>query len=288
MVIENSKLLTKTFSNSLIDSVCARAVPLMGIWKNLGYASSINLLILSISLSTVFGGVNDKFENQYFSINIPKTWTYIEYSSTTEAAKTGFGPGNEIWLTPNQFSDFLLIDDVKEIIKKLPEGGALAGFFQDGQYRIKNSPLESYVKHVIDKYGIFNITSQQYTTVGKEKSVSLHANHSAGLDNINIALYAIIYDNEPYAMVYMANTEYYEKYLSDFEQMVKSFGFVSGSSEVGELVNENISNIETNFSGANLTDFNSKGTADGNYPEELFDECVRVAGKDFCDFLFKR
>jgi S1-C subfamily serine protease len=26
----------------------------------------------------------------------------------------------------------------------------------------------------------------------------------------------------------------------------------------------------------------------GNSPEELFDECVGVAGKSFCDFLFRR
>jgi hypothetical protein len=26
----------------------------------------------------------------------------------------------------------------------------------------------------------------------------------------------------------------------------------------------------------------------GSNPEELYDECVRVAGKSFCDFLFKR
>jgi S1-C subfamily serine protease len=27
---------------------------------------------------------------------------------------------------------------------------------------------------------------------------------------------------------------------------------------------------------------------DGNYPEELYDECVRVAGESFCDFLFRK
>jgi hypothetical protein len=30
------------------------------------------------------------------------------------------------------------------------------------------------------------------------------------------------------------------------------------------------------------------GNGSGNYPEELYDECFRVAGKSFCDFLFKR
>jgi hypothetical protein len=27
---------------------------------------------------------------------------------------------------------------------------------------------------------------------------------------------------------------------------------------------------------------------DGDSPKELYDECVRVAGKSFCDFLFKK
>jgi hypothetical protein len=26
---------------------------------------------------------------------------------------------------------------------------------------------------------------------------------------------------------------------------------------------------------------------ESNYPEELYDECVRSVGKSFCDFLFK-
>lgn len=29
-------------------------------------------------------------------------------------------------------------------------------------------------------------------------------------------------------------------------------------------------------------------TSDSDYPEELYDECVRVAGESFCDFLYRR
>jgi hypothetical protein len=89
----------------------------------------------------VFAAGNDHVENQYFSINIPTTWTYIEYSGTPESAKTGFGPGNQIWLTPNEFSDLLLINNAVDITEKLPDGGAFATFFQDSFFRIKNVPL---------------------------------------------------------------------------------------------------------------------------------------------------
>jgi hypothetical protein len=68
-------------------------------------------------------------------------------------------------LTPSEFSDILL--GPVENIEKTVEGIVIATFFQDTDYRIKNAPLESYVRYQINNYNIQNITSQQYTTVGK-------------------------------------------------------------------------------------------------------------------------
>src|SRR4029078_938525 len=253
---------------------------------------SITITVLSLHVSGVFGAGTDRFENQYFSINIPNSWTYIEYSSTLESAKTGYGPASEIWLTPKEFSDLLLINNIPDITDKLSDEGAFATFFQDNNYRIKNAPIESYVKYVIDKQGILSITSQQYAAIGKEKAVSIHANNLAGLDNIQIAMYDVMHDNQPYAIVYMANTKNFDKYLPAFEQMVKSFKFADDStSEIENLsANENKTNTATNFSGANSTKFNNResSNANGNSPEELYDECVRVAGKSFCDYLFRK
>ncbi len=42
---------------------------------------------------------------------------------------------------------------------------------------------------------------------------------------------------------------------------------------------------------SSLNDFPNRPppqNGDGDYPEELYDECVRVAGESFCDFLFRR
>jgi len=42
---------------------------------------------------------------------------------------------------------------------------------------------------------------------------------------------------------------------------------------------------------SSLNDFPSRSPPQngyGNYPEELYDECVRVAGESFCDFLFRK
>src|SRR6185503_4913479 len=41
---------------------------------------------------------------------------------------------------------------------------------------------------------------------------------------------------------------------------------------------------------SSLNDFPNRSppqNGDGNYPEELYDECVRVAGESFCDFIFR-
>jgi len=194
-----------------------------------------------------------KAENLYFSVNIPDNWAYSESSNTPQSQTIGFGPVNSMELTPNEFSEFLLIRDAAKL-EKIEDGGAFAQFTQDTVYRIKNAPLESYVKYKIDNLGILNITSQQYTTVGKEKSVRLDANELASFgNNTKGALYFVMHDKQPYAITFYANTKNYEKYLPEFEQMVKSFRFVDNFFGSTETDNEtetktNETNTKTNFS----------------------------------------
>jgi hypothetical protein len=79
------------------------------------------------------------------------------------------------------------------------------------------------VKYKIDNLGIQNITSQQYTTVGKEKAVRIDVNESAYFGNNKVTLYFIMHDKHPCSIVYLSNGKNYEKYLPEFEQIVKSF-----------------------------------------------------------------
>jgi len=244
------------------------------------------IFLLSLSISAVFAGGNDNVENLYFSLKIPDSWAYTESSNTPESKNTGFGSVNSIELTPNEFGDILVGHD----IEKFRQGGSpFAQFIQDTDYP-KNALLESYVKYQINNYGIQNITSQQYTTVGNEKSIRIYANESAWFGDRKVALYLVMHDKEPYYMLYTANGTNYEKYLPEFEQMVKSFRFVgSPSSQTDNLSEpENRTNTATNFSSANLTEFSTRDTTTNKSQEELYDECVGVAGQSLCDFLFKR
>ena len=96
-----------------------------------------------------------------------------------------------------------------------------------------------------------------------------------------------MHDEQPYAISYYANAKNYEKYLPEFEQMVKSFRFVGSPSS--DIENENNTNTATNFSSANLSGTNTATNFSGaQSQEELYNQCVNVAGKSLCDFLFKK
>jgi hypothetical protein len=356
--------------------------------------SAITVLLMGLTSVTIIYATNnqtesERVENVYFSINIPDSWTYVEYSSG-------------IQLAPNEFTDVLQasLEDPENTVGE----GVLSIFTKDIDYVIKNAPLESYVKYLINELGITNITSQKYVTVGGEKAVRLSSNESEQWGNVDFTLYLVMHDKEPYKLEYGGiPNNIYEKYLPEFEEIVKSFTFAdspSGTKNLSE--NENITDTTTNFSsvipyserpyigivgvslapefskeiGLNQTkgflltsitegspaekvdlragaipkmfngrEINTGGdiilkidnkevltiddimkyvqsqkqvgdkvkltilrdnetrqvdlileetpsellqNGNGNYPDELYDECVGVAGKSFCDFLFKR
>ncbi|MGB5090739.1 MAG: hypothetical protein WBN72_07330, partial [Nitrososphaeraceae archaeon] len=104
------------------------------------YSISISMCAVFVSLLINSSYAQSDITNQYFSIK-PDNWTYIEYSHTPQSQTTGFGPGNQIWLTPSDFSDILLSPDSENYSKKIEGGGAVAFFIQDTNYRLKNAFL---------------------------------------------------------------------------------------------------------------------------------------------------
>jgi hypothetical protein len=145
------------------------------------------------------------------------------------------------------------------------------------------------VKYVINKLGILKITSQHYTTIGNDKAVRIETNESASFGNkTEIAFYFMMHGKKPYAIGYVADPKNYVKYLPEFEQIVKSLRFVdSPLNEIENLSdNKNITNTRSNFSSANLTYY--KGISNITDPQDLYIECVGVAGKSLCDSLFRK
>ena len=101
------------------------------------------------------------------------------------------------------------------------------------QYLIQNAPFYIYVKYKIDKeldLNAVNIASIQNSTIDGNPAVKIHG----ALQNVTIndddwteiTMYLVMHDEEPYTLTYMANVKDYQKFLPEFEQMVKTFNFI--------------------------------------------------------------
>jgi len=210
-----------------------------------------------MNIPNVFAAGSEPVKNSFFSIEVPNNWTYTENSDTSQARSTGYGPINTVISAPSNFSELLLTDSAEEYKKLMHNGGAVAIFSHDTDFPLKNAPLESYVKYKINQ-GITNVTSQQYTTVGKEKAIVIESPRPG----YNRTWYFIMHDNHPYHMVYLADTAY-DKYLPEFEKMLRSFRFMDNPlSEIGNSEKKNLTSAATNFSVANLTGYNTSDTND--------------------------
>ena len=62
-------------------------------------------------------------------------------------------------------------------------------------------------------------------TIGKQKAVKISANGTNEYGNLRKVEYLLLHDKDAYMLQYIANSKDYDKYLPEFEQMVKSFRF---------------------------------------------------------------
>lgn len=181
----------------------------------------ISLFLLSFSISLTYA--IEKVDTIYFTVQVPDTWSYELASKSPTASLTGYGPTNLISLAPDEFGDFLIVDDYEKLIDGMQTaGGAIAEFSQDSNYAIKNAPLETYVKYRLRVLNVLNTTSREDTIIDGEKAIKITENATLDLPFIH---YFVVHDNEPYYFFYAANNKDYNKYLPEFEQLLKSFRF---------------------------------------------------------------
>jgi hypothetical protein len=187
----------------------------------------IPIAIFALMLPVTISYGVEKVDNLYFSLNVPESWPYAEYSNTGMASLLGRGPVNLVVTAPSNFSHIITeTEDDRSVYEKLLDGGAYGDFRQDTDYSIKNAPLETYAKHIAnDNYLGWNITSQQDSTVGKQKAMKISYTGFDEYKKIKVLQYLVFHDKQPYLIEYIANVNDYDKYLTDFEAMVKSFRF---------------------------------------------------------------
>jgi hypothetical protein len=177
-------------------------------------------LLLSSSFLSVFAGGTHRVGNLHFSANIPDNWIYIEARTSTPNL-FGFAQSNLIVSTPKEFSE-ILFNLSQPLGGKINEGGLYSVIMQDSDYQIKNAPLDLYAKYRIDQQPAIRVISKENVTIDSEPAIKID---SYVFNSIRTVQYVLMHDNEPYLLVYAANGKDFEKYLPEFEQIVKSFKF---------------------------------------------------------------
>ena len=164
----------------------------------------------------------EKFRGLPFSIEVPDSWSYTETPEPPLEHVLGVSSYSSVVLVPAKFAE-LLIQDRGDI--GMGNGTAAILFAEDSDYTVKNAPPELYVKFRMNKDDSLNVTLRQDTMVGKEKAVRIEGIKNDTSGNIRLLEYLIFHNNEPYIIRYISSINDFERYLPDFELMVKSFMF---------------------------------------------------------------
>ncbi len=187
--------------------------------------TTTTILLLLFLLQSAYSA--EKFKGLPFSIEIPDSWTYTETPEPPMEHVLGVSSYSSVVLVPAKYAE-LLIQDKGDI--EMGNGTGAILFAEDSDYTVKNAPPDLYVKFRMNKDDSLNVTSQQDTTVGKEKAVRIEGSKNDTSGNVRLLEYLISHNDEPYIIRYIATTNDFERYLPDFELMVKSFMFGTNAS----------------------------------------------------------
>jgi hypothetical protein len=187
--------------------------------------TTTTILLLLFLLQSAYSA--EKFKGLPFSIEIPDSWTYTETPEPPMEHVLGVNSYSSVVLVPAKYAE-LLIQDKGDI--EMGNGTGAIVFAEDSDYTVKNAPPDLYVKFRMNKDDSLNVTSQQDTTVGKEKAVRIEGSKNDTSGNVRLLEYLISHNDEPYIIRYIATTNDFERYLPDFELMVKSFMFGTNAS----------------------------------------------------------
>jgi hypothetical protein len=181
------------------------------------------IILLMFSLPPLQGAYAvESFKGLPFSVEIPETWAYTETPEPPIENVLGVASYTSVVLVPVQFAE-LLIQEKGDIA--MGNGSAAIVFAKASDYSVKNAPLDLYVKYRMNEDDSINVISHQDTIVGKEKAVKIEASKNDTSGNIRLHEYLLLHKNEPYVLRFITGPNDFERYLPEFELMVKSFTF---------------------------------------------------------------
>lgn len=180
-------------------------------------------ILLLFSLPLLQGAYGaESFKGLPFSIEIPETWAYTETPEPPIENVLGVTSYTSVVLVPVHFAE-LLIQEKSDIA--MDNGSAAIVFAKASDYSVKNAPLDLYVKYRMNEDDSLNVISHQDTIVGKEKAVRIDGSKNDTSGKIRLLEYLLLHNNQPYVIRFIAGVNEFERYLPEFELMVKSFTF---------------------------------------------------------------
>ena len=180
-------------------------------------------ILLMFSLPLLQGAyAAESFKGLPFTVEIPDTWAYTETPEPPIEHVLGVTSYTSVVLVPVHFAE-LLIQEKHDIA--MGNGSAAIVFAKASDYSVKNAPLDLYVKYRMNEDDSLNLISRQDTIVGKETAVRIDGSKNDTSGNIKLLEYLLLHNNEPYVLRYVAGVNEFERYLPEFELMVKSFTF---------------------------------------------------------------
>lgn len=218
-------------------------------WLMITFASVAIILTVVVLLSSldskVYGvTVNEKF----FSLNLSNNWAYVR-------GELPNAEGSGILLIPSEFSDTLMnaFGDTQKLFQLFQNLTVWSVMAVDTSSPFRNDPLEIYVQHVVNASSdLFRKFPQVPTLIDGERALKIWGEVS---DNSTITDrmvgYYVIHEGIPYRLEYYATEKDFQKYLPQFEQMVKTFKFVKAVDNATESspFSWNTKNTITNASG---------------------------------------
>jgi hypothetical protein len=185
------------------------------------------ILTLSVTVIVLLSSLNTGLEaiivnNTNFSVNVLGNWAFLNVKLE------GAGDYNSsILLIPTEFSDFFMSSNgnFQKLFQKV---GASSFMTLDSAYLFRNVPLEIYAQSYINQLSEGKVLSKENTTIDGERALKFHSTYKdkGNLTRIVEGVdYYVFHDGNPYRLSYIASPKDFQKYLPQFEQMVKTFKF---------------------------------------------------------------
>lgn len=195
--------------------------------KNILYLLIFLISFIGFSVVNIYGQNDTRAETLYFSTQIPDTWMYETGSNSYMAQFMGFGPVNFIRAIPVDIAEILATDDSDN------STSFAAQFQQEEGYSMKNAPFSMFEKYILNNWldtNRWNVTNTDNKSIkiDTEPTIKILANGKKQTESEDkkIIVYATKHDDNAYVFEAFGDPINFDKYLPEFEQMIKTIKWI--------------------------------------------------------------